>query len=67
MITWPDFNEQQRISTSFQQQCGLPGIIGVLDGTHTRLTHKIDGDADYINRKGFPSMQLQVACVVDKC
>ncbi|XP_062609347.1 uncharacterized protein LOC134271110 [Saccostrea cucullata] len=63
IIQWPDFIEQQRIAQDFQLQSGLPDIIGALDGTHIRLSSCIGGDNDYINRKHFPSIQLQV--VVD--
>jgi len=42
---------------------GLPGIVGALDGSHIRLASCPRGDTDYINRKGFPSMQLQVLIV----
>ena len=60
IVSWPDHEEQQEISVQFQLQSQLPNIIGALDGTHIRLTGSIDGDKDYINRKGFPSVQLQV-------
>ncbi|KAJ8309953.1 hypothetical protein KUTeg_011818 [Tegillarca granosa] len=39
--------------------CNIPGIIGIIDGTHIRLSGALGGDQDYINRKHFPSMQLQ--------
>lgn len=60
MISWPDYQEQQDISVQFQLQSQLPGVIGALDRTHIRLFGAIGGDANYINRKGFPSVQLQV-------
>lgn len=60
MISWPDYQEQQDISVQFQLQSQLPGVIGALDRTHIRLSGAIGGDANYINRKGFPSVQLQV-------
>ncbi|XP_062588991.1 uncharacterized protein LOC134250654 [Saccostrea cucullata] len=63
VIQWPDFNEQNEIAREFQLRCGLPDIVGVLDGTHIRLASCINGDTDYMNRKHFPSIQLQI--VVD--
>jgi len=60
IISWPDHQEQQDIAVQFQLQSQLPGITGALDGTHIQLAGAIGGDADYINRKGFPSVQLQV-------
>ena len=35
-------------------------IAGIIDGSHITLTHILNGDQDYINRKGYPSLQLQV-------
>ena len=60
MIAWPDRQEQAKLSQDFQLASGLPGIIGAIDGCHIRLSSCPGGDNDYVNRKGFPSMQLQV-------
>jgi hypothetical protein len=38
----------------------MPNTVGVLDGSHIRLAACPQGDTDYINRKSFPSVQLQV-------
>ena len=60
VIQWPDFRNQQEIAREFQLRSGLPDIIGAVDGTHIRLAAAPGGDEDYINRKSFPAMQLQV-------
>lgn len=57
---WPSSAEQQVIATRFQLNYMFPHTVGVLDGTHIRLSSCPGGDPDYINRKSFPSMQLQV-------
>ncbi|XP_063398214.1 uncharacterized protein LOC134683083 [Mytilus trossulus] len=63
LIKWPNLQEQDSISREFQLKSGMVGIIGAMDGSHIRLASCPKGDSDYINRKGFPSMQLQA--VVD--
>lgn len=63
LVSWPDDQRQQEISDNFEMDCKIPGIIGVIDGTHITLSNIPDGDNDYVNRKGYPSLQLQV--VVD--
>ncbi|XP_041372407.1 putative nuclease HARBI1 isoform X2 [Gigantopelta aegis] len=63
LIRWPNEQQRQDIAQAVQGTSGFPGVIGYLDGTHIRLSAPIGGDRDYYNRKGFPSMQLQV--VVD--
>jgi hypothetical protein len=60
VIDWPDVQTQLAIARDFQLQSGMPGIIGALDGSHIRLSSAPKCDRDYFNRKGYPSMQLQV-------
>ena len=48
------------ISDSLQRDGGIPGVIGFIDGTHLRLPFRIKCDQDYINRKGYASILLQV-------
>ncbi|XP_014670057.1 PREDICTED: putative nuclease HARBI1 [Priapulus caudatus] len=62
-IQWPTLDEQERISRELQEEYIIDGAIGYIDGTHIRLNHRIKEDQDYINRKKFPSIQLQI--VVD--
>ncbi|KAJ8299688.1 hypothetical protein KUTeg_023748 [Tegillarca granosa] len=38
IIQWPDPARQNDIAASFQLSCGLPNIIGIIDGTHIRLS-----------------------------
>ncbi|XP_069103544.1 uncharacterized protein [Argopecten irradians] len=63
VIQWPGFDAQETTARENQLSFGLPDIMGYLDGTHIRLSGCPRGDNDFINRKHFPSMQLQV--VVD--
>ena len=60
MIQWPDLARQREIATAFEQSYRIPGVIGIIDGTHIRLSAPLEGDQDYVNRKGFPSVVLQV-------
>ena len=60
MIQWPDNQRQNEMVHSFQLLHGLPGACGIIDGTHIQLAGALDEDQDYINRKGYPSVQLQV-------
>lgn len=60
VLKWPDYRDQQDIAQEFQLRFTIPDVVGVLDGTHIRLAGCPSGDSDYINRKSFASMQLQV-------
>ena len=52
--------KQRLIAEELKFSCGIPGVVGFIDGTHNRLTHAPNGDIDYYTRKEYPSMQLQV-------
>jgi len=60
VIRWPSPNRQRQIAGNIEQICHLPGVVGFIDGTHVRISAALKGDRDYYNRKGFPSVQLQV-------
>jgi hypothetical protein len=56
---WPSYiciDRRNEIATSFQDASRIPNITGVIDGTHIPLVNPIEGERDYINRKGYPSM-----------
>jgi hypothetical protein len=38
---------------------GLPDVIGAIDGCHIPIKTPRENDSEYINRKGFHSLQLQ--------
>ncbi|CAF4944112.1 unnamed protein product [Pieris macdunnoughi] len=46
----------------FERASGFPKVIGAIDGTHIRINGPKQNHADYINRKGFHSIQLQIVC-----
>lgn len=46
----------------FERSSGFPKTIGAIDGTHIRINAPKENPADYINRKGFHSIQLQIVC-----
>ena len=63
-IKFPETRQQIKAAAEgFQQRCGMPGIIGAVDGTHVPVPGPTtEHRASFINRKGFPSMILQVIC-----
>ena len=59
-ITWPGEFEQSLINRAFYEKRGIPGIVGIIDGTHIpiQLLHK-NMAPDYYCRKGFYSINVQ--------
>lgn len=49
----------------FEVASGFPKTIGAIDGTHIRINAPKKNPTDYINRKGYHSIQLQVGnCLI---
>lgn len=61
-IKWPSDDTYCRIASEFQSQYGFPGVIGCIDGMHVAVkVPRADRDS-YINRKGFPSINVLAVC-----
>lgn len=50
----------QDIKSSFEEEGGFPGVIGVVDGTHICIRAPQHEPEAYINRKKFHSINVQV-------
>lgn len=59
-IEWPSGNYALRVMRGFEESSGFPKTIGAIDGTHIRIEAPKENAVDYINRKGYHSLQLQV-------
>lgn len=59
MIKFPKNEEAKTISNAFQEKCGLPMIIGCIDGCHIPILAPKDGYSDFLNRKGWTSIIMQ--------
>jgi hypothetical protein len=62
-IRQPSGREIQRSIDGFERICGFPQVAGAIDGTHIEIGFPTECLEDYVNRKGFHSIQLQA--VVD--
>lgn len=64
-IIWPKAEERQEIIRSFQDKRGFPDVLGAIDSTHIQIRSPSDHPQDYVNRKGYHSIVLQVVCRED--
>lgn len=62
IIKWPSRQSTQDIINDFKNIKGFLDVIWALDGTHIRITPPSHHPEQYINRKGFSSIQLQCVC-----
>ena len=58
-IRIPSAAEAVEISQRWESKWSFPQAYGAIDGTHIPITAPSDGYRDYVNRKGWPSLQLQ--------
>lgn len=54
--------ERNSIKLEYMNRWGFPGVIGCLDGTHIAILKPSVEEHNYINRKGFHSINVQVIC-----
>ena len=59
-IKMPNNDRGDEISSSFEGLCGISNMVGALDGTHIAIVSCPGGKNEYINRKWYPSVQLQL-------
>ena len=62
VIQWPDHQQLQANTRKFGELHGMPGVVGAIDGTHINIPGPSNHRDSYVNRKGSPSIQLQVVC-----
>ena len=54
--------EVQDVKRGFYEKGGFPGVVGCIDGTHVRIQAPNKNENDYVNRKGFHSINVQAVC-----
>ncbi|XP_029905533.1 putative nuclease HARBI1 [Myripristis murdjan] len=62
-VTFPGHLEAQKIKEAFYSIAGFPNAIGAIDCTHVRIQAPSGPvEADYVNRKSFHSLNVQMIC-----
>lgn len=59
-IQWPIGDHAAAVMHGFERTSMFPRTIGAVDGTHIQIDAPTENAVDYINRKGYHSIQLQV-------
>jgi hypothetical protein len=62
-ISMPQHARLDQLKTKFHASAGFPGVIGLIDGTHIRIQAPTAFEMQFVNRKNFHSINVQV--VVD--
>ena len=61
-IKWPSNDEKQVSKIKFFDVAGFPCVIGCIDGTHVRIQAPHEHENDFVNRKGYHSINVQAIC-----
>jgi hypothetical protein len=64
-IAWPSGNRLLQCMADFKDWCGLPGVVGVIDGTHFHIKKPSIGPEDYYYFKS-GGFTIQYQAVVDR-
>ena len=62
-IKFPKGNQLREVIKGYKKTWGFPMCAGAIDGTHIPINPPSESDAEYVNRKGYHSIQMQA--VVD--
>lgn len=61
-VKMPEQGQVDVIKDGFYRIRNFPGVIGCVDGTHVWIISPHLNEADYVNRKGYHSLNVQVIC-----
>ncbi|CAI5678493.1 unnamed protein product [Oreochromis niloticus] len=60
-VVLPPGEPTRFIKEGFHKIAGFPGVIGCIDGTHIPIIAPSVNEGDYVNRKSFHSINVQVS------
>ena len=64
-ICMPGSTDKATIKSQFYELANLPGVLGLVDGTHVRIQKPSENEADYVNRHFYHSINVQGICLPD--
>uniref|UniRef100_UPI003AABDD83 putative nuclease HARBI1 n=1 Tax=Centroberyx gerrardi TaxID=166262 RepID=UPI003AABDD83 len=64
-VVFPGHKSVNLIKEEFHRIAGFPSVIGCIDCTHIPIAAPSVNEGDYVNRKSFHSINVQVICDAD--
>jgi len=66
-VKWPDMQRQQYLHSCWYTWCGIPGVVGAVDGTHIKIAKPMTHEhpTKFFCRKQFLSINLVGICDFD--
>lgn len=53
------------VKEQFMEKFNFPGVLGAIDGTHIAILKPMEEEHNFINRKGYHSLNVQIICDAD--
>ena len=60
LVTFPDATERRDVKEDFQEIAGMPNVLGCVDGTFIRVKKPSVNTSEFICRKGFAALNVQI-------
>ena len=64
-VAFDDVHGTTRTKHNFYSMAGFPNVIGCIDCTHVKVTAPSRNEREYVNRKGYHSINVQLICDAD--
>lgn len=61
-VVFPTGIDAASTKRDFSSIAGFPNVLGCVDGTQIKIIKPRQHEADYVNRKGYHSLNVQVCC-----
>lgn len=61
-IRFPSGQRALDVKRAFHAIAGFPNVLGCVDGTYIKISTPTENEPDYVNRKGFHSLNVQMVC-----
>ncbi|XP_061192915.1 putative nuclease HARBI1 [Saccostrea echinata] len=61
-IRFPSGQDATNVKRMFHAIAGFPGVLGCVDGTFIRIQTPTENEPDYVNRKGYHSLNVMMTC-----
>ena len=61
-IAWSSQDEINVVKEGFYRKGEFPAVVVCIDGTHVRIQRPTEHENDFVNRKGYHSVNVQAIC-----
>lgn len=58
---------KDQIKQGFYEHAGFPCVIGCVNGSHARIIAPTESEPDYVDRKGYHSINVQESAITKGC